>query len=307
MITNIIIVVMVALLIIAAVRRERILVFEDGIKIKDLLYPLSIPNDTIVSISLVDSLPKLMRRTNGMGMGLRMNGYFTSGFPILDYITMWEPILKGYFTVKNSSQEHSKNATLYIRNENIKAIEIRTVKGLVYINQENDELTQSLFNEMKNTVKILENNELNLDAKRPRTYRSVIVIAVFFVVLLAQTLFMIYGNEVVVGNDVIKIKTEGEYAMTIPVSDIDTVLLVEELPSIKTRTNGISTRKVNIGKFKMSDGEKANLYINKNVDMFIEIKLNAQCSMPEADLIFINRKTVEETKALYEEIFNSKY
>ena len=61
--------VMVVLLIIAAVKRERILVFEDGIKIKDLLYPLSIPNDTIVSISLVDSLPKLIRRTNGTGIG----------------------------------------------------------------------------------------------------------------------------------------------------------------------------------------------------------------------------------------------
>ncbi|MBQ5856693.1 MAG: hypothetical protein IIW55_05215 [Bacteroidales bacterium] len=276
--------VMVVLLIIAAVKRERILVFEDGIKIKDLLYPLSIPNDTIVSISLVDSLPKLIRRTNGTGIGL---------------------ILKGYFTVKNSSQEHSENATLYIRNRNASAIEIRAVNGVVYINQKNDELTQSLFNEMKNTVKILENNELNLDAKRPRTYRSVIVIAVFFVVLLTPTLFMNYSNEVVVGNDVIEIK--GEYAMTIPVSEIDTVLLIEELPSIRTRANGISTRKVNIGKFKMSDGEKANLYINKNVDMFIEIKLNAHGSQHKADLIFINRKTVEETKALYEEIFNSKY
>ena len=275
---------MVVLLIIAAVRRERIQIYEDGIKIKDLLYPLSIPNDTIVSISLVDSLPKLIRRTNGTGIGL---------------------ILKGYFTVKNSSLEYSENATLYIRNRNASAIEIRTVNGVVYINQKNDELTQSLFNEMKNTVKILENNELNLDAKRPRTYRSVIVIAVFFVVLLTPTLFMNYSNEVVVGNDVIEIK--GEYAMTIPTSEIDTVLLMEKLPSIKSRTNGISTRKVNIGKFKMSDGEKANLYINKNVDMFIEIKLKAQSSMPEADLIFINRKTVEETKALYEEIFNSKY
>ena len=275
---------MVVLLIIADVKRERILVFEDGIKIKDLLYPLSIPNDTIVSISLVDSLPKLIRRTNGTGIGL---------------------ILKGYFTVKNSSLEYSENATLYIRNRNASAIEIRTVNGVVYINQKNDELTQELFQEIKNTVKILENNELNLDAKRPRTYRSVIVIAVFFVVLLTPTLFMNYSNEVVVGNDVIEIK--GEYAMTIPVSEIDTVLLIEELPSIRTRANGISTRKVNIGKFKMSDGDKANLYINKNVDMFIEIKLNAQCSMPEADLIFMNRKTVEETKALYEEIFNSKY
>lgn len=275
---------MVVLLIVAAVRRERILVFEDGIKIKDLLYPLSIPNDTIVSISLVDSLPKLIRRTNGTGIGL---------------------ILKGYFTVKNSSLEYSENATLYIRNRNASAIEIRTVNGVVYINQKNDELTQELFQEMKNTVKILENNELNLDAKRPRTYRSVIVIAVFFVVLLAPTLFMNYSNEVVVGNDVIEIK--GEYAMTIPVSEIDTVLLIEELPSIRTRANGISTRKVNIGKFKMIGGDKANLYINKNIDMFIEIKLNAHNSQSKADLIFINRKTVEETKALYEEIFNSKY
>ncbi|MBO7288065.1 MAG: hypothetical protein J6U85_07540 [Bacteroidales bacterium] len=274
----------VALLIVAAVKRERIQIYEDGIKIKDSLYPLTIPNDTIVSISLVDSLPKLIRRTNGTGIGL---------------------ILKGYFTVKNSSLEYSENATLYIRNRNASAIEIRTVKGLVYINQKNDELTQSLFNEMKNTVKILENNELNLDAKRPRTYRSVIVIAVFFVVLLTPTLFMNYSNEVVVGNDVIEIK--GEYAMAIPVSEIDTVLLIEELPSIRTRADGISTRKVNIGKFKMIGGDKANLYINKNVDMFIEIKLNAHNSQSKADLIFINRKTVEETKALYEEIFNSKY
>ena len=272
---------MVVLLIIAAVRRERVLVFEDGIKIKDWLYPLTIPNDTIVSISLVDSLPKLIRRTIGTGIGL---------------------ILKGYFTVKNSSLEHSENATLYVRNRNASAIEIRTVKGLVYINQKNDELTQELFNEMKSTVKILKENELNLNAKRPRTYRSVIVIAVFFVVLLAPTLFMNYSNEVVVGDGVVEIKDE--YAMTIPVSDIDTVLLVEELPSIKTRTNGISTRKVNIGKFKMSDGNKCRLYINKDVDAFVEIRFVAQGSQPQ-DLVFINRKTVEETKALYEEIVNS--
>ena len=272
---------MLALLLVATVRRERVLVFEDGIKIKDLLCPLSIPNDTIVSISLVDSLPKLIRRTNGTRIGL---------------------ILKGYFTVKNSSLEHSENATLYVRNRNASAIEIRTVKGLVYINQKNDELTQELFNEMKSTVKILKENELNLNAKRPRTYRSVIVIAVFFVVLLAPTLFMNYSNEVVVGDGVVEIKDE--YAMTIPVSDIDTVLLIERLPSIKTRTNGISTRKVNIGKFKMSDGNKCRLYINKDVDAFVEIRLVAQGSQPQ-DLVFINRKTVEETKALYEEIVNS--
>ena len=275
----IIIVATILVFVLVAFKKETVLIFNDGIKIKDLMYPLWIPNDTIVSINIIDRLPKLIYRNNGTGMG---------------------PIQKGYFTIKKNDFDHSENATLYIRNRNVKAIEIKTVKGLVYINLKNDELTEDLFNEMKSTVKILKENELNLDAKRPRTYRSVFVIVVLLEALIAPALFMNYSNEVVVTNDSIEIKDE--YAMTIPVSDIDTVMLIEKLPSIKTRTNGISTRKVNIGKFKMSDGEKANLYINKDVEMFIEIKLNAHGSQPKADLIFINRKTVEETKALYEEI-----
>ena len=272
----------VALLIIAAVRRERVQIYEDGIKIKDLLYPLTIPNDTIVSISLGDRLPSLMYRTNGTGLG---------------------PIQKGYFKVKNSSLEHSENATLYIRNKNASVIEIRTVNGLVYINQKNDELTQCLFDEMKSTVKILKENELNLNAKRPRTYRSVFVIVVLLEALLAPALFMNYNSKVLVGNDVIEIK--GEYAMEIPVADIDTVLLVEKLPSIRTRANGISTRKVNIGIFKMSDGNKCRLYINKDVPLFVEIKCQQTTDNGQQTLVFINRKTVEDTKALYDEIFNS--
>ncbi len=272
----------VVLFVILAFIKEKIIVYEDGIKIKDLMYPLTIPNDTIVSINMIDRLPLLIYRTNGTGIG---------------------PIQKGYFTVKNSSLEHSENATLYIRNKNASAIEIRTVNGLVYINQKNDELTQYLFDEMKNTVKILKENELNLNAKRPRTYRSVIVIAVFFVVLLAPTLFMNYSNEVVVTDDAIEIKDE--YAMTIPVSDIDTVMLIEKLPPIKTKTNGISTRKVNIGIFKMSDGNKCRLYINKDVPLFVEIKCQQTTDNGQQTLVFINRKTVEDTKALYEEIFNS--
>ena len=275
----IIIVAIIIVFALVAFKKETILVFDNGIKVKDLIYPLWIPNDTIVSINIIDNLPKLIFRTNGAGMG---------------------PIQKGYFTIKKNDFDHSENATLYIRNRNIKAIEIKTINGLVYINQKNDELTQELFNEMKSTVKILKENELNLDAKRPRTYRSVFVIVVLLGALIAPALFMNYSNEVVVTDNVIEIK--GEYAMAIPFSDIDTVMLIEKLPSIKARTNGISTRKVNIGKFKMKDGQKANLYINKDVEMFIEIKLNAHGSQPKANMIFINRKTVEDTKALYEEI-----
>ncbi|MBO5810629.1 MAG: hypothetical protein J6R32_07345 [Bacteroidales bacterium] len=163
MTTTYIVLGIVALFVAMAFIKEKIFVCEDGIKIKDLLYPLTIPNDTIVSINMVDRLPLLIHRTNGAGLG---------------------SIQKGYFTVKNSSIGHSENATLYIRNRNASAIEIRTVKGLVYINLKNDEMTQELFNEIKSTVKILNDNELNLDAKRPRTYRSVIVIVALVAICL---------------------------------------------------------------------------------------------------------------------------
>ena len=275
----IIIVAIIIVFALVAFKKETILVFDNGIKVKDLIYPLWIPNDTIVSINIIDNLPKLIFRTNGAGMGR---------------------VQKGYFTIKKNDFDHSENATLYIRNRNIKAIEIKTVKGLVYINQKNDELTGDLFNEMKSTVKILKENELNYYAKPPRSRRSIVAIGVLLAAILIPVMFENYSNEVVVTDDAIEIK--GEYAMTIPFSDIDTVMLIEKLPPIKTRTNGISTRKVNIGKFKMKDGQKANLYINKDVEMFIEIKLNAHGSQPKANMIFINRKTVEDTKALYEEI-----
>ena len=275
----IVIVATMLVFVLVAFKKETVLIFNDGIKVKDLMYPLWIPNDTIVSINIVDGLPKLIYRTNGTGMG---------------------PIQKGYFTIKKNDFNPSENATLYIRNRNIKAIEIKTVNGLVYINYKNDELTQELFNDMKNNVKILKENELNHYAKPPRSKRGILMIGVLMAAILIPVLFVNYSNEVVINNDILEIK--GEYAMSIPLSDIDTVMLIESFPPIKTRTNGISTRKVNIGKFKMSDGEKAKLYINKDVEMFIEIKLNAHGSHSKTNMIFINRKTVEETKALYEEI-----
>lgn len=258
--------------------QERIYVYDDGIKIKDYMYPLWIQNDTIVSISLVDRLPLLIYKTNGGGLGR---------------------IQKGYYTIKKDG-EHSENATLYIRNRNASAIEIRTVKGLIYINKNNNEQTQELFDEIKNNVKILKESELNYNAGRPRTYRSVFIIAVFIVALIAYPIFFAnYGNEIIVDDNKIEIK--GDYSMDIPFDDIDTVLLVESLPNIKLRTNGISTNKVNIGKFKMADGNKCRLYINKSTPLFVEIRLDAKDS-PSESLVFINRKTVEETKQLYDQI-----
>ena len=263
-----------------AIKTERIFVSEDGIKIKDDMFPLYIPNDIIVSITLLDRVPRILMKTNGANFGR---------------------IFKGKCKIMRN--DAAEKATMYLRSRNSNVIEIKTVNGSVFINRKNDVLTQELFDEMKNTVKIVKESELDYCAKSPRNYRNILMTIAFVALLMGPVFIMNYNSEVIVNNDAIEIK--GEYAMSIPVSDIDTVLLIEKLPSIKTRTNGISTRKVNIGKFKMSDGNKCRLYVNNEVPLFVEIKCQKANDESQKSLIFINRKTVEETKALYEEIFNS--
>ena len=260
-----------------AVKVESIFVSEDGIEIKDNMYPLYIPNDIIVSITLLNSMPRILMKTNGANFGR---------------------IFKGKCKIMRNNA--TEKVTMYLRNKMSNVIEIKTVNGSIFINRKNDALTQQLFDEMKSTVKIVKESELDYCSKPRRNYRSTLMIVAFTAALLGPLFFMNYNSEIIVTDNVIEIK--GEYAMTIPFSDIDTVLLVEKLPPIKTRTNGISTRKVNIGKFKMSNGQKANLYINKDVPLFIEIRPIANGQMLKAQLVFLNRKTVEDTKALYEEI-----
>ena len=260
-----------------AVKVESIFVSEDGIEIKDNMYPLYIPNDIIVSITLLNSMPRILMKTNGANFGR---------------------IFKGKCKIMRNNA--TEKVTMYLRNKRSNVIEIKTVNGSIFINRKNDALTQQLFDEMKSTVKIVKESELDYCSKPRRNYRSTLMIVAFTAALLGPLFFMNYNSEIIVTDDAVEIK--GEYAMTIPFSDIDTVLLIEKLPPIKTRTNGISTRKVNIGKFKMSNGQKANLYINKYVPLFIEIRPIANSQMLKTQLIFINRKTVEDTKALYEEI-----
>ncbi len=259
-------------------KKAIVIVYEDGIKIKDALFPLTISNDTIISISLLDRMPRIVARNNGASLGY---------------------VVKGRCRIKRDEFEGSEKAIVYQRKRNGKTIEIKTVNGSVFINKGDDFYTEELYNEMKSTIKILKDNELNYVAKRPRNHRNTIAVTLLVIALACIPVFMVdYGNTVTVNDDVIEIK--GDYAMNISISDIDTVLLVEQLPSIKLRTNGISTRKVNIGKYMMSDGNKCRLYVNNEVPLFVEIKC-------QQTLIFINRKTVEETKTLYEEIYDLKF
>ena len=271
-------------------KKAIVIVFEDGIKIKDTLFPLTISNDTIISISLLDEMPRIVARNNGASLGY---------------------VIKGRCKIKRSEFEGSEKAFVYYTKKGRKTIEIKTLNGSVFINRADDFETEELYNEIKSTVKILKDNELDYSAKGLRSHRNTIIVTLIVIALVCIPMFLIdYGNAITVNNDVIEIK--GDYAMDIPLSDIDTVLLVEKLPSIKLRTNGISTNKVNIGNFKTSDGDKCRLYINKSTPMFVEIRCqqttdNGQQTSSKSSLIFINKKTVEETKELFNEIYDLKY
>lgn len=265
-------------------KKAIVIVYEDGIKIKDALFPLTISNDTIISISLLDEMPRIVARNNGASLGY---------------------VVKGRCKIKRNEFEGSEKAFVYYTKKGGKVIEIKTLNGSVFINRVDDSQTEELYNEMKSTVKILKDNELDYSAKAPRSHRNTIIVTLIIIALVCVPMFLVnYGNTITVNNEVIEI--EGDYAMDIPLSDIDTVLLVEQLPSIKLRTNGISTNKVNIGNFKTSDGDKCRLYINNSTPMFVEIRLDAHGSQPTV-LIFINKKTVEETKALYDKIYDLKF
>lgn len=273
---------LVVLFLVVSLLKEKINVNENRIEVKDLVYPLFVSNDTIVSITLLERLPKVLRRSNGLSLGR---------------------VLKGYYKIIKSMDSDIEKATFYVRNREAKVIEIKTVKGLVYINRRNEIQTQELFDEMKNTVKMLKDNELNYNARPPRSLRSVAILLFVILLLLLPSLFNNYGNEVIVNDNYIDIK--GDYAMEIPLSDIDTVMLVETLPVCMSRINSISTRKVDIGKFRTADGEKCRLYINKSTPLYIEIHRDVNFMTKGQKLIFINRKTVEETKILYEEIIDN--
>ena len=265
-------------------KKAIVIVYEDGIKIKDALFPLTISNDTIISISLLDEMPRIVARNNGASLGY---------------------VVKGRCKIKRNESEGSEKAFVYYTKKGRKVIEIKTLNGPVFINRVDDSQTEELYNEMKSTVKILKDNELDYSAKGLRSHRNTIIVTLIVIALVCVPMFLVnYGNTITVNNEVIEI--EGDYAMDIPLSDIDTVLLVEQLPSIKLRTNGISTNKVNIGNFKTSDGDRCRLYINNSTPMFVEIRLDAHGSQPTA-LIFINKKTVEETKALYDKIYDLKF
>lgn len=87
----------------------------------------------------------------------------------------------------------------------------------------------------------------------------------------------------------------GMYGRDIPMEDIATMKVLDEMPVMAMRTNGSSFKNKNKGHFLTTDDEKCMLFVTYNGGPYIELRT-------ADELIYLNRETPEETKMLIEEL-----
>lgn len=91
-----------------------------------------------------------------------------------------------------------------------------------------------------------------------------------------------------VSSDCIKVKGGGYHA-TIPVADIVSDSVWEHWPDIALRTNGMSTNKVNMGHFRLKNGESCMMFIHEDGGPLLELRTI------DGGLYYLNCATEEET------------
>lgn len=117
----------------------------------------------------------------------------------------------------------------------------------------------------------------------------------------AGTALMIYGmsrpNRIEVNGDNLVIR--GSYGQTVSIDEIQSCEMLEKMPEITLRTNGIGLPNVRIGHFRVSGIGKCRLYINLRYSPFVHV------TTASGKHIFFNTKDPEVTAGLFEAISDS--
>lgn len=115
------------------------------------------------------------------------------------------------------------------------------------------------------------------------------------IVLAAVSLALSFRpTKITVGEENVKIS--GLYGREIPVSDIVSVELLDEMPPIAMRTNGSDTGNQAKGHFRFSNGESCMLFIHKQAP-YIQLRTTN-------DLYYLNLSDKEKTVELFETLKN---
>jgi hypothetical protein len=127
------------------------------------------------------------------------------------------------------------------------------------------------------------------------TMAGPIIVVVIVSIGMALVLTLASGPiEVVTSPAAVSIHGSG-YIARIPTSDIISVHLDDQLPSIRWRTNGLGFRGRLRGHFKLSDGRAAQLFVTRAHPPFITVETR---TTP----VILNFDDPDRTRALYEQL-----
>lgn len=114
---------------------------------------------------------------------------------------------------------------------------------------------------------------------------SMLIVAIVLILSFRPT-------RITVGEETVKIS--GMYGREIPIADIVSVELLDEMPPISMRTNGSDTGNQAKGHFRFSNGESCMLFIHKKAP-YIQLRTTN-------DLYYLNLSDKEQTVELFETI-----
>lgn len=114
------------------------------------------------------------------------------------------------------------------------------------------------------------------------------------VVIAAVAVMIGYGlisTKYEINND--RVKFTGQYGTEIKVSDIDSVTIIDKMPSIKARTNGLGLGPIRKGFFTVENQGKCRLFLHSYQGPFVKI------STQDQGVIYVNFKNREKTELVY--------
>lgn len=149
-------------------------------------------------------------------------------------------------------------------------------------------------------------NRLSIDVKQREKKKNKITIwSVAIITLLSLALLPIlifWGNKgpkYDISSESIKVNGGGYHA-TIPVADIISDSVWEQWPGIAMRTNGMSTNKVNLGHFRLKNGENCMMFIHEEGGPLLEVRT------VDGGLYYLNCATEEETLEMIAKVKSKK-
>ena len=148
-------------------------------------------------------------------------------------------------------------------------------------------------------VEFTENKEKTKLSEKRKT--KIVLWSVVILPMLCMGLFLglvLWGNKgpkYEISNECINVKGGG-YHVTIPVADITSDSVWEHWPGIALRTNGMSTNKVNMGHFRLKNGESCMMFIHEDGGPLLELRTT------DGGLYYLNCATEEETLEMIAEV-----